>query len=370
MKIKIGLLWHNIYSPNRGVSALTLANMDLLKQAFGDCEFYVLGYGTVVDNKKQECVEIIPFGLSEVLRLNFDGIYALRKCDVVIDIGEGDSFYDIYGLKRIVNQFFTKDLAKYFCGKLIFAPQTYGPFDHWWGRMLGRLSAKFSDAVFSRDDKSAETFSKLTNINVERFTDLAFALPFTQEKKGQVVGINVSGLLYSEDSNDFGLGIDYKIFTHRIIEHFLSNNVKVELISHVSGGLERESDQKVCDQLLKKYPTLHCAPEYVSPSDIKSRISQYEFFIGARMHATIAAFGAGVPVVPVAYSMKFSGVFNRLGYSTILEAKAHTTDSAVEYIKNMYSRREDLRIDVVEGNKLSKKYLNEYVARVKEVVVD
>ena len=47
--------------------------------------------------------------------------------------------------------------------------------------------------------------------------------------------------------------------------------------------------------------------------------------MGARMHACIAAFSSGVPVVPMAYSRKFEGLFGSLGYDRTVDC---TADSA------------------------------------------
>ena len=49
--------------------------------------------------------------------------------------------------------------------------------------------------------------------------------------------------------------------------------------------------------------------------EAKSHISGMDFFIGSRMHACIAAYSSGVPVFPLGYSRKFTGLFaEKLGY--------------------------------------------------------
>ncbi|MBK7050721.1 MAG: hypothetical protein IPH54_08030 [Rhodoferax sp.] len=63
------------------------------------------------------------------------------------------------------------------------------------------------------------------------------------------------------------------------------------------------------------------------------------FFTGARMHVYIAAFSSGVPVVPMAYSRKFNGLFGTLGYVEIADCRRETTETVIENIMGGYKRR-------------------------------
>ena len=89
-----------------------------------------------------------------------------------------------------------------------------------------------------------------------------------------------------------------------------------------------------------------------SCSDAKSYISSMDVFIGARMHATIAAYSSYVPVIPFAYSRKFEGLYNSIGYNYILDGKKMTTDEcikkSIEWIKN----KEKLMESIEEGHKI------------------
>lgn len=87
-----------------------------------------------------------------------------------------------------------------------------------------------------------------------------------------------------------------------------------------------------------------------SPQDAKSFISGLDFLIGARMHATIAAFSAGVPVMPVSYSRKFEGLYSALGYTALVNAKGQSTDAALDTILTGLDNRQELkaRIDAAK----------------------
>jgi polysaccharide pyruvyl transferase WcaK-like protein len=68
--------------------------------------------------------------------------------------------------------------------------------------------------------------------------------------------------------------------------------------------------------------------------------------MGARMHACIAAFSSGVPVLPIAYSRKFSGLFGSLGYRYLVDCREDTDDEAtakvLEFLEHVDQVREEL----------------------------
>ena len=67
-----------------------------------------------------------------------------------------------------------------------------------------------------------------------------------------------------------------------------------------------------------------------SPIDAKNYISAMDVVIAARMHATIAGVSSGVATIPVAYSRKFRGLYDSIGYDYVLDLKALDTYQAVE----------------------------------------
>lgn len=63
------------------------------------------------------------------------------------------------------------------------------------------------------------------------------------------------------------------------------------------------------------------------------------------MHATIAAFSSGVATIPVAYSRKFRGLFEGIGYKRLIDLVNMETVDAValtrEYIADYKHLREE-----------------------------
>lgn len=375
MKKVVGLLWHGFDSPNLGVSALSYANSKLIFEAMTgefEVEFVVFGYKPLsLENAKKHFLDlgasfkVYEFGLRSLPRTGVECAKELRRCDVVFDIGEGDSFSDIYGLGRLANQVSTKLLAKILCGKLVLSPQTIGPFSSKIGRAGLATVVRIADAISTRDEASKDLISRLCrDEKVYSFSDVAFSLPFYQQAVLEKnIGVNVSGLLYNggyKKNNDFNLALDYKEFTHRLVHQLLEMGCVVHLVSHVSHGLEVEDDYLAASEIKNKFPEVVLSPRFSCPVEAKSYISQLEFFVGARMHAAIAAFSSGVPVVPIAYSKKFSGVFGEIGYDYTVDARLVGTDEALERVVSVYKERKEVVKVLASSTEQVKKNIERY----------
>jgi polysaccharide pyruvyl transferase WcaK-like protein len=110
------------------------------------------------------------------------------------------------------------------------------------------------------------------------------------------------------------------------------------------------------------------SPFFKSPGEAKTYIAGLDFFLGARMHATIAAFSSGVPVVPMAYSRKFIGVFGTLGYEHVADCKADTADEIMARITHGFENRDQLAADVATGMEQVNSRLDAYTSLAARVM--
>jgi polysaccharide pyruvyl transferase WcaK-like protein len=90
-------------------------------------------------------------------------------------------------------------------------------------------------------------------------------------------------------------------------------------------------------------------PDFPDPSEVKSYISGLDFLIAGRMHACIAAFSSGTPVVPVAYSRKFTGLFGMLGYQWLVPVRGVDEEGAHAFLMDSLARRAELASDMSVG---------------------
>jgi len=362
--ISIGLLWHSDRSGNLGVGALTVGNIAIAREVAAELgltpRFTILGFGDAGGSYIADADvgfealggRTIPAFVGRVGRL-----------DCVLDIGAGDSFTDIYPVKRFAWIVLSKVATIVRGVPLVFSPQTIGPFVGGSAatRGLGRVAAwtvRRACAVVVRDDKSLDAVRTLAPGVVPVFAvDVAFALPWTPASRvaGRPrIGINVSGLLWRggyTGRGEFNLGYDYKDLMTRLIEKLLAaDDCTVELITHVNGyAISPDNDGAVADELAARYPALVRIPDFASPSSAKSHISGLDALIAARMHASIAAFSSGVPVIPVSYSRKFEGLFGSLGYTRVVRHTGMDTDAALDFILAALADRAALKAEVADG---------------------
>jgi polysaccharide pyruvyl transferase WcaK-like protein len=361
--IAIGLLWHSASSGNLGVGALTVGNIALARQVAAELglepRFLIIGMrdgqAAYIDDPAVET--FVVTGRSLVSPTGY--LAALGQVDCVLDIGAGDSFADIYGGKRFTYLWLSKMMAIARGVPLLLSPQTIGPFTKQPYRGLAASTMERAQAVVARDTKSLAVAKEIApSARTLLAVDVAFALPFedrSAERNGAKlrVGINASGLLFTQAEtgrNRFGLSYDYAKLTRRLLGELTArDDVEVHLITHVASPIPDDDDGALADRLATEFPSVIRVPTFAGPSEAKSYISSLDFLVAARMHACIAAFSSGVPVVPVSYSRKFSGLFGMLGYHHVLPVAEVDEEGALGFIRAALERRGELAADIASG---------------------
>lgn len=126
----------------------------------------------------------------------------------------------------------------------------------------------------------------------------------THFKKNNTVGINLSPLILKYGNSDLII----KNFENLIDYIILETDFQIALIPHVF--VPGNNDQEIMFPFYKKYMDTEriLLIEDQNCSDLKGVISHCKFFMGARTHATIAAYSTEVPTIAIGYSMKAKGI--------------------------------------------------------------
>lgn len=381
--LKIALIGHDSRNPNLGVGALTVSNVEVIRRAAQrqglKADITVL----IGKSEQPSCVsgDDVRERIVRPLRHPLDFFSAVRDSDLVIDISGGDSFADIYGGRRIFQILLQKYLVHIARRPLAMAPQTVGPFKNPLWRMLASGTIRRCAVIATRDEKST-TFLRDIGIQGEvlEASDVALRLPFTPPGERPAgpprVGINVSGLLMGggyTGNNMFGLKSSYPALIREIVKRFLSHSdgCELHLVGHVipqeRGGVE--DDYQACLDLADEFPSVIVAPAFKTPSEAKSYIAGLDFFMGARMHACIAAFSAGVPVVPMAYSRKFAGLFGSLGYDLTVDCTSDSAEDIQNRIFQAYEARAELVQEIQIALRAGLEKLDGYEAELEKQLV-
>lgn len=361
--LQITLIGHSAKNDNLGVGALTVSDIEIIRNILR--QRGIAGRIVVVDGRDPRpsyVVEGPDVSVRELrpIRDPWSYFQVVRASDVVIDIGGGDSFADIYGASRFFKMHLMKYLTHLGRCPLVLAPQTIGPFRSPLRRWIAAQSIRLSAIVATRDALSTQAVRDMgIRSTVIEASDVALRLPWNAPERVADapvrVGINVSGLLmnggYTRD-NMFGLQMDYRELMREILRRFRAHpdGCDIHLVPHViswtPGALE--DDHQASLDLAAEFPGVTVAPRFATPSEAKSHIAGMDFFMGARMHACIAALSTGVPVVPMAYSRKFAGLFGSLGYDHTVDCTADSAETILERIFAAYEARVALA-DEVQG---------------------
>lgn len=220
--------------------------------------------------------------------------------------------------------------------------------------VLGDLTVKKDlesfDLIVAREKITYTSMMKI-NKNTIIAPDPAFCLKTVKDYKSptinkDVVGINLSPLVF-----------EYREDCQTILEAYIElcdfiineTGYSIALIPHVIK--DGNDDRTILNELYKKYEyTKRC---FLIPDQncmqLKSIISRCRFFIGARTHATIAAYSSGIPTGVCGYSIKSIGIAEEL------------FGNSKDYV---------ISIENIEENSLVKmfNYLSENEMKIKELL--
>ena len=352
-KMKIALLGFDFSSPNKGCEALAYSFVNMISELNIDkIELHVFGSGELgVIPQRYPNITFVGHRL-RMKRPNYwvELLKMFKRMDCIFDITFGDGFSDIYGKLWNANTDMAKEIAIRSGVPFVLLPQTYGPYASTLLKYWAANIVKRATKVFSRDELSAAEMRILGCKNVIVTTDLAFALPYNKTQYSisgdrLKVGLNVSSLLW-DGGHNIKLKTDYKDFCREIVKKYsISTNAEVHLIPHVidkKNPSALENDSRICRLLKQEFSDAILAPDFESPIDAKSYISNMDVFIGARMHSTIGAMSSGVPAIPFSYSKKFEGLYGNLQYPYIISATQLDTLEAINLVEKYISERDKL----------------------------
>lgn len=166
------------------------------------------------------------------------------------------------------------------------------------------------DLITAREGITYESLKKI-NPRTVQVADPAFLLEKTEKAlppefiEGNTVGVNVSPLIM-DYTNDSRLVMENYV---RLIEYILTQtNMNICLVPHVVWSYNNDLGpiQRLYEMF--RHTKRICVLEDCNAMELKGYIARCRFFVGARTHATIAAYSSCVPTLVVGYSVKSRGI--------------------------------------------------------------
>lgn len=322
--MKIALFFH-AGSVNRGCEAIVRSAVALIKEKNPNSIVNLISFNPESD-KDIPLIDAIYDGRdTPISRFSFDGIvaafknklfqdetYFLRKKhhsilkhipdhDVFLSIG-GDNY--CYGEQPWLYEV-DRNIKK--AGKKLVL----------WGASIGDddLSAakiadlKTFDLVLARESLTYNILKENGLTNVELCADGAFTmekeeLPLPIEwQLGNTIGFNFSPLVWNMNKQSHQAAFD-------LINHILdTTDMTIAFTPHV---MEKgNDDSQVLEEFYNHFKATKrvlLLPNNLNAIQYKGYIARMRFFIGARTHATIAAYSKLIPTLVLGYSIKSKGI--------------------------------------------------------------
>lgn len=186
-----------------------------------------------------------------------------------------------------------------------------------WGASVGEedlseekiKDLKSFDLILARESLTEQVLKNNGVKNVKLVADGAFLL----EKKelplppgwiqGKTIGFNFSPLVLKKDAES-------KTAALTLVKHILqTTDYTICLVPHVM--LPGNNDFEILKEFAEHFEDsdrIISLPDNLDATEYKGYIARMKFFIGARTHATIAAYSGLVPTMVLGYSVKSKGI--------------------------------------------------------------
>ena len=246
-------------------------------------------------------------GLNQNMLFSFSQkqiIDSMDKDTLCLSIG-GDNY--CYGIPRWI--YYTNDQAAKKGSKTVFWGCSVDP--NLINKEMQEDLKKYS-LIIARESITHQAFLDKGLTNSILLPDPAFTLDtkLSELPKGFIpdntIGINVSPLIMRSETSE---GIVFKSYT-KLIQHILdTTDSQIALIPHVLWDHDNDMIPlgKLFD-IFKNTGRVVLIGDTYNCMELKGFISRCKLFIGARTHATIAAYSTSVPTLVIGYSVKARGI--------------------------------------------------------------
>ncbi|WP_298368902.1 polysaccharide pyruvyl transferase family protein [uncultured Lutibacter sp.] len=268
----------------------------------------------------------------------------LSGCDKVI-VSAGGYIHDFYGYKKRID---TLDFIHFHLKKPYFIfSQSVGPF---WKKenfqMLNRIF-KNANQVILRESYSLNHLKSIgyNDENVTVTNDIAFYLYKDYARKVDCnkelknIVINFRKWKYEDKSKD---NLEKATL---LCKKLINKGFKLTFISTCQGVKGYVDDSEFAERILNNLPIVlqtQCVilKDKFTLKELLETLSQYDGYIGMRLHGAILSLLAGIPALNIAYEDKTLGIFDSLGledYCFSYKEDINSWFSKVDFFINNYN---------------------------------
>jgi len=385
----VRVLFAGNFGMNRdyGAQGLVLPLMDKLSRRF-DAKYTVLVserlYHENIDFAKEHNFEIVPYPYPLFFLKNKSLAEQIKTNDVIID-ADGIEFI---GNRNIISRWFhyfaaahIQGLAEKYGKVYLKSTKSYGPFPHRIYRYFVKKSLNKLPFVFIRGKKNSKLIKKLKlTVPTYTFPDVSLALSASDRTwakeylsklkintSKQIIGLSPSTVISNDNlfhaNRHNSCGSNHIKLCQKIIKYFQSQNKQILLIPHALGdGVNLEScDLALCKKIFialeNKKNVFLLEDTYLDYKQMRAIVGCLNFYISARYHAIASAICMCVPVIALAWHIKYEDLLSLFSNKfPVINCQQQNVDEALALIRERYLNKgwfDDARIkkDMLTINK-------------------
>ena len=312
-------------SLNRGCEAIVRSSTSIIKEKVKDAKIFLASGKPETDRIITKLDGIYDGSSSSIKKYSYDWIIAALKVKIFKDESYAFCKMEKNTIKHIkdVDVFLSVGGDNYCYGEqpALFEidkkVKEQGKKLVLWGCSIGEEDMsertledlKLFDLILARETLTYNVLINAGLTNVRLCADPAF----TMEKEeltlpngwqdGNTIGLNFSPLVWERNKKS-------QLAVRDLMNHILNNtDMTIALTPHVI--IEGNNDYETLHHFYNEFKNtgrVILLPDNLNAPQYKGYIARMRFFIGARTHATIAAYSNCVPTLVLGYSIKSKGI--------------------------------------------------------------
>lgn len=402
---KIFIIGTHPFPLNRGVAAMCIVTIDLLKKYFPEYSLVICNYmledidynsslynqkyghdnkirvnnlkqksrkGKIVDLLKLNfalCLSII-WKILKYVRINSSRLFCNNKIlkdylesDIIVDLKWGDQFTDIYSPYHTFVWLHESIIPVILNKPYILLPQTIGPFKNKVTYLIAKFILNKTKIIMIREKKSEDY---ILNMSVD--CKKIFLIPDTAFYLDPVSPKNVNIILNREEVfinthfpmvgitmrhvGSAGLGElvheNYIRIMVKIIEYMQKKyNCSILFIPHDGIKTSKHIYEDFLNKMKNKKNIFYLKSKDYSTEELRGIIGKCDILLSAYMHASVSALSMYVPTINFAYSYKAVGVFEMLGQEKwVCDLKNLSYDDLISKVEDAWTNKEKIRAEL------------------------
>lgn len=250
----------------------------------------------------------------------FKIVETINKADIIYSCGGGNFYSNTFFGSNLMINLITIIYSGILSKKIIFLPQSFGPFNNRFHKLLVKTALKYPQIIYVRESLSFKLLVDI-GVSVEKLKiipDLALSLPLKNNYKANFnsneINVGITILNRSAQTRNYSGQLDYlKVFCNYINYLVQAEKFSVSLFVQCYGPSYDQNDEIVTTSLYNKLkaisPRIALLSGYKDSISLIEDLSRMDILVATRMHTAIFGLINCLPTLLIGYQPKSEGLF-------------------------------------------------------------